>query len=237
MRLTLYLAIAVMTALSIFISQGALAQDENPDNAKTYYKKPYSKPVISLPEGWNVMPTGPKQNHPDNTMSPTISADAKMAMFQTMMMFSPWGLRDMIAMMVAKKKVAEGISFDEVMESMDVRANSLNMKKVGHNTPYKVMEQITGKKTPRLEIVSYCDVPVMFAIVNFVPEFSAFVPCRITVLEDAKGDIWITSLDWDVRWLDTAPSPNKISDELRQDAIKVREAIESIMDAGANGDL
>ena len=120
---------------------------------------------------------------------------------------------------------------------MDVRANSLNMKKVGHNTPYKVMEQISGKKVPRLEIVSYCDVPVMFDIVNYVPEFSAFVPCRITVLTDAKGDIWITSLDWDVRWLDTAPNPNKISPELRKNAIKVRENIESIMDAGAKGDL
>ena len=237
MRINSYILKALAVIGLILSTSAAQAQDGYPGNAKTYYKKPYTKPVISLPEGWNLMPTGPKQNQPPLTMSPTISAEAKMAMFQTMMMLSPWGLRDLITMMVTKKKVDEGISFDEVMESMDVRANSLNMKRVGHNTPYKVMEQISGKKVPRLEIVSYCDVPVMFAIVNFVPEFSAFVPCRITVLEDAKGEIWITSLDWDVRWLDTAPSPNKISPELRKEAIKVRENIESIMSAGASGDL
>ena len=55
--------------------------------------------------------------------------------------------------------------------------------------------------------------------------------------EDAKGEIWITSLDWDVRWLDTSNNPNKISEKLRKDAIRIREAIESIMDAGASGDL
>ena len=237
MRINKTISKAIMVAATLFISNAAMAQDDIPENAITYYKKPYTKPVISLPEGWQLMPTGPKKDTVPNTMSPTISAEAKMAMFQTMMMLSPWSLRDMIAMIVVKKKVAEGISFDEVMESMDVRANSLNMKKVGHDTPYKVMEQISGKKVPRLEIVSYCDVPVMFDIVNYVPEFSAFVPCRITVLTDAKGQIWITSLDWDVRWLDTAPNPNKISPELRKNAIKVRENIESIMDAGAQGDL
>jgi len=237
MRINSNILKAIAVAVLVFTTSTAQAQDEIPENAITYYKKPYTKPVISLPDGWNIMPTGPKKDTVPNMMSPTISAEAKMAMFQTMMMLSPWSLRDMIAMIVTKKKVAEGISFDEVMESMDVRANSLNMKKVGHNTPYKVMEQISGKKVPRLEIVSYCDVPVMFAIVNYVPEFSAFVPCRITVLTDAKGQIWITSLDWDVRWLDTSPNPNKISPELRKNAIKVRENIESIMDAGANGDL
>jgi len=45
------------------------------------------------------------------------------------------------------------------------------------------------------------------------------------------------TMDWDVRWLDTSPNPNKISPELREKAIMVREAIESIMEAGANGDL
>jgi len=124
-----------------------------------------------------------------------------------------------------------------VIESMDLRANALNMKKVGHNTPYKVIEQITGKPSPRLEIVNYCDVLTMRKILDFVPEFGAFVPCRITVLEDANKQIWLMTLDWDVRWLDTSSNPNRISPELRAAAIKVRETIESIMEAGANGDL
>ena len=120
---------------------------------------------------------------------------------------------------------------------MDLRANMLNMKKVGHNTPYKVIASITGQPSPRLEIVSYCDVLTMREILDFVPEFAAFVPCRISVLEDADGQIWIVTLDWDVRWLDTNQNPNRITRELRDRAIKVRKIIESIMEAGANGDL
>ena len=120
---------------------------------------------------------------------------------------------------------------------MDLRANLLNMKKVGHNTPWKVIEGTTGEATPRIEMVSYCDIPTMRSIVDYVPEFSVFVPCRISVLEDAAGAIWLMTLDWDVRWMDTSPNPDRISSELREAAIEVRKNLDSIMEAGANGDL
>lgn len=188
--------------------------------------------------GQFTMPVPPLEDYTPNTVTRSvISAEAKMMAMQSMMMGNPFSLRQMIGMMVAKKKAVDGISFDEVIESMDLRANLLNMKKVGHNTPSAVIEATTGEPTPRLEMVSYCDIPTMRTILDYVPEFSVFVPCRISVLEDANGDIWLMTLDWDVRWLDTAPNPNRISPELREAAIYVRESLESIMEAGANGDL
>jgi uncharacterized protein (DUF302 family) len=233
-------ALGVLAAAGLVFAGpvGASEKDQKKeayDNSITYYSKAYEQ--LKVPEGWWKMPAPPKTDRPKNTVMPPISAEAKMRAIQSGMMFNPWSLRQMINMMVAKKKVKEGISFDEVMESMDLRANALNMKKVGHNTPYKVIEGITGKPSPRMEIVSYCDVLTMRMILDYVPEFSAFVPCRVTVLEDANNDIWIMTLDWDVRWLDTSPNPNKISPELRKRAIKVREMMEQIMEAGANGDL
>jgi len=99
------------------------------------------------------------------------------------------------------------------------------------------MESIAGKPMPKVEILSYCDVMTMRRILDYSPEFVAFLPCRISVIEDAKGDLWIVTLDWDVRWLDTSPNPNKMSDELRLDAITIRDTIHSIMEAGAAGDL
>ncbi|MBU2583452.1 MAG: DUF302 domain-containing protein [Alphaproteobacteria bacterium] len=226
---------AVILILCAWLAAPALAQDEEFDNSVTYYSQEYKKP--ELPTGWLKMPSAPKRDWPDNTVQPQISAEAKMRAFQSMMMFNPMSLRQMIGMMVVKKKVKEGISFDEVVESMDLRANVLNMKKVGHNTPYKIVEGITGQPSSRHEIISYCDVPTMRMILDYVPEFAVFVPCRIAILEDANKDIWIMTMDWDVRWLDTSPNPNKISEELRGKAIEVRESIESIMEAGANGDL
>ncbi|MGV6811741.1 MAG: DUF302 domain-containing protein [Brevirhabdus sp.] len=218
---------------------GAVAQEaEEFDNSLTYAGPDAGVGPDWMPEGGYQMPAGSKQDFPPNTVQTSvISAEAKLNMMQTMMMANPMSLRQMMNMMVAKKKVVEGVSFEEVIESMDLRANFMNMKKVGHNTPWKVIEATTGEPSPKIEMLSYCDIPTMRDIVDYVPEFGVFVPCRITVLEDAAGDLWIMTMDWDVRWLDTSPNPNKISPELREKAIKVREAIESIMEAGANGDL
>jgi uncharacterized protein (DUF302 family) len=235
--------LTAMLAALAFGTANAAAQQEaakEHDN-KTYIEKPGDVSsvtgVLTQPKGWFQIPMPPVENWRPNTFMQSITPEAKLKAAQSAMFVNPMDLRGMINMMVAKKKVAEGITFDEVIESMDLRANTLNMMKVSHNTPYKVIAGITGKPSPRMEIIGYCDVLTMREIVDFAPEFIAFLPCRIAVLEDADGQIWIVTLDWDVRWLDTSLNPNKISAGLRDRAIKVREAIESIMEAGANGDL
>ncbi|WP_161594670.1 DUF302 domain-containing protein [Marimonas lutisalis] len=231
--------IAAAASAIVLLVQPALAEEKEYDNSVTYAGPDAGVGPGWVPEGGWTMPAPPLD--PDraaNQITPdVITAEAKMKMMQSTMMGNPMSLRQMINMMVAKKKADSSLSFDEVIESMDLRANFLNMKKVGHNTPHKVIEAITGETSPRLEMVSYCDVMTMRDILDYVPEFGAFVPCRITVLEDNNGDIWLMTLDWDVRWLDTSPNPNKISPELREGAIKIREALEEIMEAGANGDL
>lgn len=172
-----------------------------------------------------------------NTMMRSISAKAKMNAAQSFMSVNPFSLRDMVNMMTTKLKVDEGLTLEEVVESMNLRANLLNMRLVGHNTPWKIMESISGEPMPKVEILSYCDVMTMRDILDYSPEFVAFLPCRISVIEDSAGDLWVVMLDWDVRWLDTSPNPNKMSEELRQKAIKIRDSLQSIMEAGAAGDL
>jgi uncharacterized protein (DUF302 family) len=167
-----------------------------------------------------------------------ISAEAKMNAAQSMMMINPLSLRQMMNLMVAKKQAKDGLSFDDVIESMKVRANKVNFKLVGHNPLSKDVVAITGKTdTPRVEIFSFCDAVVAREILDYSPEFIAFLPCRIAVLEDSKKKIWLVTMDWDVRWMDTSRHQDKISESLRAKAIKIREGIEQIMDAGAKGDL
>jgi hypothetical protein len=38
------------------------------------------------------------------------------------------------------------------------------------------------------------------------------------VAEDAHKKIWLLTLDWDVRWLDTSKNPNQISDKFARQA-------------------
>lgn len=184
-----------------------------------------------------LIPTRPKQSFVPNTMMEPISAEAKMRFMQSMMATNPFSLRDMMNFMVAKKKALPGLTFDEVIESLKSKALDLNMREVGHNTPYIVLRESFDPESPRLEIISFCDLQTMRQILDYSLEFSAFVPCKVTVLEDANKDIWLTTLDWDVRWLDTGPNPNRIPDELRDRAIKVRQNIETIMEAAATGDF
>ena len=232
-------ALALLVALVLGTGL-AMAQDEEapPENKLTFEKNPPIKGRVEPNSGFFrlPMPPAPKDWKP-NTFMPAISAQAKMRAMQTMMMANPFSLRQMINMMVAKKKAAPGLSFDDVIESLKTRANALNFRLVNHNTPWKLIQAITGKPTPRLEILAFCDLITLRQIVDYVPEFAAFLPCRVVVMEDAKGDIWLVTLDWDVRWLDTSQVPDRISDELRKRAMKVRENIEEIMEAGANGDL
>ncbi len=237
--------IALVGALCLAIVPGSvLAQSEEVDpdeitgkmNARTYFRGETIPPFLN--DGPIRMPSRKKEDYPKNMMvEKTLSAEAKMKMMQSMMAFNPYSLRDMINFMVVKKKALDGLSFDEVIESLQLKANELNMRAVGHNTPHNILREIHDPNSPRIEIFGFCDLITMRLIADYSLEFMAFLPCRITVLEDAQGDIWILSLDWDVRWLDTSPNANRISPELRERAISVRERIEIIMEAAANGDL
>jgi uncharacterized protein (DUF302 family) len=75
-------------------------------------------------------------------------------------------------------------------------------------------------------------------VLDFAPEFIVFIPCRIALLEDAQGKLWVMTLDWDVNWLNLAQNPNSVLDqELRAEAIRIRDGIRYIMEGAATGDF
>ncbi len=231
--------VAITTILAI--STSALNAQETEEeilkfNEKSYMEEAPIKKRVPLGEVGHI-PTRPKEDYKKNTMLEPMSATAKMRFMQTIMATMPFSLRDMISMMVAKKKALPGLSFDEVIESLKSKALDLNMRPTGHNTPYKILRQTFDPESPRVEFLSFCDLITMRLILDYSLEMSAFLPCRIGVVEDENKQIWLTTLDFDIRWLDTSPNPNRISDDLRERAIRVRENIEKIMDAAATGDF
>jgi hypothetical protein len=44
-------------------------------------------------------------------------------------------------------------------------------------------------------------------------------------------------MDWDITWLDLAGKQTGLTPELRQGAIEIRNKMENMMRAGANGEL
>lgn len=192
-------------------------------------------PRIKFP--W--FPTQTFSATPDNTVSASISSEAKRKAFQTMMMVSPMSMRDMISIMAEKMPVAEDVSFDDAVDSMKLRANEINFKLVGHNALWLDVRAISGdENTPRVEIFQFCDAMVARKVLDHVPEFVVFLPCRIALLEDTDKKLWVMTLDWDVSWMDFAQNPNSnLSAELRDDAKRIREGIRYIMEGAATGDF
>lgn len=172
-----------------------------------------------------------------NRVMPPVPAEQKQALFDMMTPMSSMSMRDLFNFMTAKVRADPELSFDDVVEAMELKANDVNFKKVGHNEFWKDVGAFSGLPTLRIEILQFCDAIVGRRMLDFSPEFSIFIPCRITVMEDATGEIWLMTLDWDVSWLARAWQPgSRLDPELVKDAIRIRDAMTQIMQAGASGD-
>jgi len=201
-------------------------------------KKTDKAAAPAMPFNIAMPPTRPAETWTPNTMAESISPEARANFISTMMAANPFSLRDMVAMMAVKYPAKEGLSFDDVVDAMKLKANEINFKLVGHSPLWKDVVAISGDKTtPRVEFFTFCDAMVARELLDYSLEFAIFLPCRVAVVEDANKKIWVLTLDWDVRWLDNNKNPNQVSAKLREKSIWVREAIDKIMKAGAAGEF
>lgn len=132
---------------------------------------------------------------------------------------------------VVRMPLEEGISFDDAVVSMKLRANSHNMKLVAE-MPLSKQIQLMGKESRRMDIYQFCDPLIAQGMVEANINFAAYLPCRIALVEDKKGQGWLLMMNLDIM-LNSAT----LGDELREKATKVRDVLTDIMKAGASGDL
>jgi uncharacterized protein (DUF302 family) len=176
------------------------------------------------------------------TMRPPIPQETKRQMMQMMMPLMTnvfrMSMADAMNWAAHKVKAKPGLTFDEVLESMMLRANQLNFKYVGSNLMYKDFQAVLNDfEAPRIEVHSFCDIAVGRDLLRISPEFLVFLPCRIAVMEDADKNIWVMMLDWNLDWVTGYEQALGITSDLARGAIEIRNKMEEIMLAGANGDL
>lgn len=197
-------------------------------------KVPEHLPVVTIPG----MPTQTYHNWPINKVSPGVSREAKKNAFQTVMAMSPLSMRDMLSIMADKMPVDEGVSWDDAVEAMKLRANEVNFKFVGSSPLWKQIEAETEQPSAKVEMFRFCDARMARKILDVVPEFIIFLPCKIALLEDAEGKLWVMTMDWDVSWMDFAQNPNNhLSKEIRENAQLIRDNLHYIMEGAATGDF
>jgi len=133
---------------------------------------------------------------------------------------------------VVTLQLQEGVTLDEAIDSMKLHANLLNMKFVGHQPLSEEYKALGLTDIRRTEIFQFCDASVAKQMLDFDINFLAYMPCRIGVIEDAEGKGWLVTMN-----LNMFVTAEGITPELKEMAIRVRNNIEQIMEAGAAGDL
>ena len=132
---------------------------------------------------------------------------------------------------VLKLSIQSDVSIDDAIDSMKAKAAELNMKMVGHQQVSKELNA-RGIKTHRLEILQFCNPEDAVKMVEFNPIYAAYMPCRISVLEDANGKNWLLMLNLDMI-INEFPLP----DELQAIAITINGIMLEIVTAGSTGDF
>ena len=139
--------------------------------------------------------------------------------------------QQMISNSIQRFEIADGVSVDDAVQSMQLRSNMLNFKLVA-DLPLSEQVKAMGEDANYMRILAFCDALIAKKMVEYDIIFAGFLPCRIAVLEDGEGKGWIVTMNMDMM-LHAVDLP----EDLQPLAKKVRDTIYSIVDAGVNGDL
>ncbi len=135
--------------------------------------------------------------------------------------------------MVWKVPVSEDLTADDVEETMRFVANEHNIKNVGELPLSSQIEAMSGESSRYLKIYMFCNALTAAQMLEYSDAYSAFLPCRISMVEDKKGKLWLYSLNMDAMIYGGKPLPPA----LKKEAEGVKEIILDIMNRGADGDF
>jgi uncharacterized protein (DUF302 family) len=134
---------------------------------------------------------------------------------------------------VWKFPLEEGVSWEDAQDAMETTANGHNIKNVGVLPLSEQVELMTGEKQPFLKIYQYCDPLVAMQMVKVSGAYAAYLPCRISMVEEKDGQIWLYALNMDMM----IEGGKTLPDDLLAEAKNVRTVILDIMKRGAAGDF
>jgi hypothetical protein len=135
--------------------------------------------------------------------------------------------------MVIKTPVRAGLSAADVERSIFMVANELNIKKVGEMPLYKEVEAMSGRPFRFAKIYLLCNAMTAASMLNYNDAFVGFLPCRVSLVEDKAGHLWLYTQDLDMMIYGGRPLPPALKSEV----IKIRDTILEIMRRAAVGDF
>ena len=134
---------------------------------------------------------------------------------------------------VWKVPVQEGLGWEDVEQTMRFVANEHNIKNVGELPLSEQVAAMTGKPQRFLKIYMFCNPLTAANMFDYSVAFSAYLPCRISLIEDPHGKLWLYTLNMDMM----IHGGKTLPDALKEEAIGVKDTILDIMNRGATGEF
>ncbi len=164
--------------------------------------------------------------------APTLHPDA-MEKVYIPMMNRLLDTKDITIASTVRVLVDKDLSNEDIEEAMESVAIERSIRSVGMLPLSEMVELQTGEKQRYLKIYQYCSPRTAMQMVEYSDAFSAYLPCRLAVLEDKQGQKWIYTLDMNPMIYGSAPLPP----ELLKKATAVQDIINAIQQAGATGEF
>ncbi len=133
---------------------------------------------------------------------------------------------------VTKTPIAEDVSMDEAIESLIERAIELHFKLVGHQKVSETFKRLGLPNVRRIEIFQFCKPKFAKLLIEHNINIAAYMPCRITLVEDKDGQAWFVTAN-----LDMILRSAKLPEKVLKIGLKVHKQLREIVEAGANGDF
>ena len=133
--------------------------------------------------------------------------------------------------MVWKVPVADGVTADQVEAAMKSVASEHNIKEIGELPLSNEVQAITGQDQRYMKIFMFCNAMTASRMIAYNDAYSAYFPCRISLVADRTGKLWLYAFNLDTIIFGGKPLPP----DLREEAIGVKAIMQDIMNRGAKG--
>lgn len=134
-----------------------------------------------------------------------------------------------ITQTVVRMAVEEGIDTEMAEKAMLEKAEEIGLKKVAQQKVSQFLAK-QGVEMPHLSIYQFCNPLDARQMVIADPVFSSYMPCRVSMVEDADGKLWLMMLN-----LDMLINSKLLPSEVIETAIRVNQQMLDVMTAGASG--
>lgn len=134
-----------------------------------------------------------------------------------------------IVQTVVRMPIEAGVDPDAAEAAMLAKAEEIGMKKVAQQRVSDYLAK-QGVDAPHLAIFQFCNPMDARTMVIANPIFSSYMPCRISMVADKDGKMWLMMLN-----LDMLINSELLPTEVIETAVRVNQQMLDIMAAGARG--